>query len=986
MMLFIFFISSLIITKVNCIADLHPINHTEITACTDDEVYNSIRHSCMPCPENTIAGDDKINCVCKSRYYHYETNSGGVSVVCKKCPSNSRRTIDGYSCLKCQNVDCKDPCKDGEATNHYSLDGKLKDAETCINCMGGTWPTESKQNCIACKGYILHPGSTTDCSCDGDYRMQLGYCVQKITTDDKLLINYDGVIIESKIFYDMLEQSVAYCKKPFENQTSCNRLANLCALTLYDMKSIPCKEYTSLMVKENLLKPDLFPEILYEHHSNENMQSIYNAEYQRIETNYLFRQSKADWNTNVLNIRLATYDEMGRFIGLINAFHDAIIQLCGGRHYGSIYAYLFGNNYRQKCHISYDWLKNHSPNTLFFDAYLETYETDKKYSKRKKRSSKKETRKLYPILVKIKNGVQNITQYTRRFFIIDKVGGKDRYGTFKRIRYAKKIKMNIELVRQTKNTSAFIYPIMMEIEYASFNSSRTYRLDETTEVMFEMEYKMNLNWFSIPLIIFLVIGSIIGISIGIFKSMNWKKMDGRELPDILVLIRFSVYSMGLMADAIFLILISVAFWYLIFFKRQDVAYVMLPTPSQMSLFKITLIICLICKTMEIIQLLFSQITIDIFFLDWERLNLVSSCSDAGDRNIRSDPHDMKNHVSAWRTYFIVHEWINLQTKRKVNLPIHLFILLFVLIICDIQKYSTSDPTLQSNELLASAPYHSLLRLAVGLTIFVILGIVLWMIQRFIVELFIENRLARFVDLCMLTNISLLIFSQRRMGYYIHGRNAGPTADGNIEDIALTIQQESESKRNLKGLFPKKSNQQSFIVVLTEHFRTTYESFLNKANDSHLFREDIGHIRATSTSFRNRIRTYYRLNSFLLRFINEGARLTKLKSKKATLIYSGPHYRSWIENLLNVQFRDACRCSMFYCDDERHFDNVIWYGNERCLFIWNAIIFALTDYFAHSYLIAAFVCWLLNYILNLIRIYLAIFNLQRTTLVDPRFVF
>lgn len=60
--------------------------------------------------------------------------------------------------------------------------------------------------------------------------------------------------------------------------------------------------------------------------------------------------------------------------------------------------------------------------------------------------------------------------------------------------------------------------------------------------------------------------------------------------------------------------------------------------------------------------LVSQITIDIFFIDWERPKGKVLKAVEGEGGVRSATVP----VSIWRTYFVANEWNEIQTVRKIN--------------------------------------------------------------------------------------------------------------------------------------------------------------------------------------------------------------------------------------------------------------------------------------------------------------------------------
>lgn len=67
------------------------------------------------------------------------------------------------------------------------------------------------------------------------------------------------------------------------------------------------------------------------------------------------------------------------------------------------------------------------------------------------------------------------------------------------------------------------------------------------------------------------------------------------------------------------------------------------------------------QLLEMAYLVYSHVTLDIFLVDWER-----------PRGGTDQP------VSIWRTYFVANEWNEIQTKRKINLSIHLLLTIMVL--------------------------------------------------------------------------------------------------------------------------------------------------------------------------------------------------------------------------------------------------------------------------------------------------------------------
>ena len=76
-------------------------------------------------------------------------------------------------------------------------------------------------------------------------------------------------------------------------------------------------------------------------------------------------------------------------------------------------------------------------------------------------------------------------------------------------------------------------------------------------------------------------------------------------------------------------------------------------------------------------------------------------------------------------------------------------------------------------------FNTLLRCGLVFSVF----FVTWLLQRiytFLYERFISNQLQMYIDLCSLSNISIMILSDRVYGHYIHGRSVHGHADTDME--------------------------------------------------------------------------------------------------------------------------------------------------------------------------------------------------------------
>ncbi len=81
------------------------------------------------------------------------------------------------------------------------------------------------------------------------------------------------------------------------------------------------------------------------------------------------------------------------------------------------------------------------------------------------------------------------------------------------------------------------------------------------------------------------------------------------------------------------------------------------------------------------------------------------------------------------------------------------------------------------------------RFAVAATLYLLIGFVQWFVNVFIVERCIVDHFRSFMDLCSLSNISVLCLTRPQFGYYIHGRSVHGHADTNMREMNEMLQRE-----------------------------------------------------------------------------------------------------------------------------------------------------------------------------------------------------
>ena len=76
-------------------------------------------------------------------------------------------------------------------------------------------------------------------------------------------------------------------------------------------------------------------------------------------------------------------------------------------------------------------------------------------------------------------------------------------------------------------------------------------------------------------------------------------------------------------------------------------------------------------------------------------------------------------------------------------------------------------------------------------------------------------------------------------------------------------------------------------------------------------------------------------------------------------YAGK-YQNWLKNIFNY-FGNLIQ--IFWIDEDNTFKNAIFAGHERKLFIFDLALFLFIDYFAKNYVLAAFICYIVQQVFN-----------------------
>ncbi|UJR38008.1 hypothetical protein I4U23_030690 [Adineta vaga] len=955
-----------------------------VTSCSNNQYYDAALLQCVPCPTNAQQkANDSSQCDCVDNTYYYGVNQGGGSLLCLPCGSNYVRSSDGFGCITTSASTCNSTGTNS-VISESSIDGNLYSpvtisssqprtgAQNCLICQNGTWPDLDGQRCTPCANITPRFDiATTSAACCTAQDTEDGMCLTYVRDNPATItfgnLNRFSSSTPSIFIQRHLTASFYLCRMNLNstivqsptrmllsNATACQILANIAAMQFYYGQL----GYAYYLYDSFIWNPQISSIVWTSVNTRPSIPFLaYPTTYYDEITSSTYNWIPSTFNKNdIITFKLAKYSATGQFLGLVDAF-DAHMQLCGGGYTDGRAAFTFSTLYKRSCNIRADALWS-SPlyETAFFDPYIVF--------------TKSGVQNMLPASVVIlnyqsntgatpnRNSDESLWIHHRRFFLLDRLSGITTDNELRSIHYAK----SIRIVNTLSNGGNYIQPPAIFIEYGELTSSNIGK-DTLVQVSFESNYQMNLDTHIRDIWIAIGVLSGLGVLLAFARTTVWQSREGKEIIDLGTIRKLFLYICNILATVFFIVMAGVSLWWLIFFKRQDAIYLVIPTSVQQISFSVLVVVAFILKTLDILHLIIRQASMDIFFIDWEKPKAGSL-----------------NPVSVWRTYFVANEFHEIQTFRRINPTIQLFFVLFMLKVINLENVATvqSGVNLFPSSTDYQADYNGILRVGIAFSMWLGTGIIQYLLYVGFYERFFEDRIVNFIDLCSVSNMSVFILSDNQYGYYIHGRSPHGTTDVNMKDMLINLEREANQMSATRGL-QAQSEEQTFIIKIDRAFRAQYDNLLQSYQNRFL---TLATQKNQEQELENLMQSYKNLNEFLCAFIDHA-----LPTYNYII-----RVRFFIEKLLNYEFQvsnpdgiQGTTGSIFFVDPEKNFRRAMFAGHENSLFVWNMATFLFIDYFAFNYVLAAVITYVLNLIAVKMRVSLGRRNLAKKTLVDKRFL-
>ncbi|XP_048364150.1 meckelin [Sphaerodactylus townsendi] len=948
-------------------------------SCEGTQYFDISTLACGQCGPSQRKSVRDTSCSCLPGFKLVSDN-GGTSITCEKCPgSKSGVTQDGWNCIACPKgvtAEGKCKCTANEILVERATNGSLLDAASCVHCEG-TESSFSASNvlgnmCIRCEPTFI--SVSRSCQCSQQNILTGGLCFSATGNFPPKGISTVrfgklGITLVSAWFVKNLQASAAACLL-YSNLTSCQALGNMCVMNMNYLSSVgtdACGLFQYVFANTaglgtvhsiSFWRQNL-PWLYYGDQPGLASQVLDTAEFP---SSFTFKGT----NKNIkLQFVAASYDAGGNFLKW-QYLEGGVLQLCPDTLTKLNAAYIFGTTYQQKCTISVSRILKDYSHPVFYDVFLEyTDEED-------------EQQYLWAVPVlnlnlqyneMFVNRGSNMNSWflTRRMFLVDTLSGRenDLGNTPKVIRIASEIQISIRLVPNTQRGA--IYPPVITVSYSDVliqNPSA-----QKVTVSFSVNYEMNQSEARTQTDIALGVLGGLAVLWSLLKTAGWKRRIGSPMIDLQTVLKFLLFYAGDLANVFFIITVGTGIYWLIFFKGQQYISVLLPLPTQEDDF-VSYVGCgFTLKVVQFLHMLVTQLTIDIFFIDWERPKGKVLKAVEGENGIRSTAAP----VSIWRTYFIANEWNEIQTIRKIN---PLFQVLAVLFFLEVVGFSNlalmdSSSSLSRNPEFYIAPWSRILRYGVTAVLWIVIAVIQMAYFSVFYERFVEDKIRQFVDLCCMSNISVFLLSNRCFGYYIHGRSVHGHADTNMEEMNMNLKREAENLCSQRGLLPN-TDGQTFQISISSRMRQQYdrihETLTRKQGPVRL-------LNSSTTTFEQSTKAYHTMNKFLGSFIDHVHKEMDYIVKDKLLL----------ERILGMEFMEPMEKSIFYNDEGHSFSDTLYYGNEATLLIFDMLFFAIVDMATQSFVLAAVLTYLQQEIFRFIRNTVGQKNLASKTLVDERFL-
>ena len=977
---------------------------------------------CAFCPTNSRYSAATSRCVCDSGFASFLNPPFGT-LSCVACAqlglavSLVDMTNHSQACVPCggsdgaafglQNaafdVSSKKCVCPSTSTLVQSIGTIRLSAQYCAPCTSGS--------CVTCDTpYTYLSGGS--CGCGTGYAtLADGSCVPQtqlsqlfsgssssnyqVTAPNAFNSGSSGSTVTSFYISQYLSAAAASCSTG--NMTGCNALANLCVLALYSTSSAPCSVYLNLLSLTGCRglaceDPSTLPWLYY----LRSGASVINSASTSV---------SASLNSN-LQFVAAQYALNGTFLGNIDA--TELFFPCDVDYILAANFMKLGSQRTVQCFLNLRWYLAASQ-TTFYELFLRNPENPSS---------------LIPIPVLLDYSPTDIDPssfvdssvlrdaatdafspnpqgYRRRFYMYDNAGSISTSGGAPAfVTYARRVVLFMSISPQL--SSGVLTPLLI-VQYASFAAAPllssidttlgTLQIkrvnatagDGTAQSSTSVKFVMDTSTIDNALMITVTVMCCCCFFSAWIRVYGWM----RRQQDLLVgpesLVRYFIYLCNHVSN-VFVLIVFITCWYMyIFYKYQ---YSLQYAVPQFNAYIFNLLYAAVAaKGAVVIYRLVEQCNADIFIIDWER---------SKGQLLREDKNAP---VSMWRSTFVANELNELQTLRRWS---PLFCMLIVMLFLEGLQYENLTKTIPQISFDAdpTAPSSNILRIAIGSFFWIAVSLTLYVLQFHIYyTFFAAHPLREFVDLCSVSNISVMLLVEPQWGYYIHGESIHAHADVSIVEFQENLQREARGDLPARGLGGQDQCQtfEVFIGSYMRHYLYVCYAELAREHQMSLMGGAAPVIAGRQVSFfRFAQRTLRGLPSVfstqaihIKNQINSAFQQSVRSAEKSLLGKFGLHsYLDFPPNIMymNGPFAgDNSGRDMYFFDDFEHYGQALMYGIDFDIFLFYVLLFLAVDTSLHNTYISMVIVYIVELVLSWYRATEGEANVAAKSLLDHRFL-
>lgn len=984
-------------------------------------VFDTADQMCGPCPANAERTQDR--CVCSAGYAH-QVNAASGAESCVDCAAagmmvSALGSLNASDyCLPCggdRQLSCLADSIFNAATKTCTCPGGsvlvrqvgalvLSGAmcatcgtTACVTCVPPYALDEASGTCMCASGYT----ALYDASCvpAADYQAMVAVAAASSAVLSPPNIDNGGASGAATTVAVVQTYSVGaavLCSRG--NHTACELLANLCVLMDYQAASTPCVLYQTVKQSRTCADPwcetvSGFPWLSYTR-SNAVVLSDPAAEV-RVESR------------EQLEFVVSVYDMYGTWLG-----YEAVVDQLNPCFLSNTQLESFtaaGGTRVAGCNVNWRWFL-HADDTVFYEIFL--------------RDPSNATRlRPVPVLVDYSDdafapetfndawlyrgegtadGTMPAHAFRRRFYAYDNVGGREAGLAAANTTYITALRSaSVVLGLSARGQSRGVTPLLV-LRYASKMVSamlhaadgdalrlvRQSPLNTSSRSDYALRCEMRSFFLarsdsvSSGMRIALIVVSALCFVTAWLRVYGWMRRRQYLVLDWLALLRFVVYLCNHISNMYFVV-VAVASWY-IFIAYKDQSSLSRAVMRADTYINAMLYCAVVTKAVTVLYRLVEQCNADYFVIDWER---------SKGQLLRENK---VVPVSMWRSTFVANELNELQALRYWHPLLTMAIILLFLVGLDYLNMSASVPQ-GSRYVGGMAESVDTLRIAVDTFFWIAVTLVMYLLEYQIYYRFVVvHPLQAFIDLCSVSNVSIMILLEQQWGFYIHGESIHAHADVSMQEFQNNLFLEAQGNLPVRGLGGL-SKYQAFEVYLGPYTRQylymcymelQLEHLRSLGKRERLVNPAQWHYLAFLFGFSRKPRVYSQAALALKERINNAFQQSVRRAESTLLVKFV--LQKWLDFPPNVMYMngpqrgDRGGKDLFFIDSAESYGRAFLCGLDLDLFVLYAALFAAIDASLRNPYAAMVLTFAVEVILRFYRVHEGLVNLSHKTMIDDRF--